>query len=112
MTVGYGYERSPTKSLDLNLDFLLNRKNIAVSLLYEVANKQDQAALQRADGCELMRLMKKYRIVDTLKSELMALYDDILAVTITNEGFSPEWRGGMRWFLEDVKKFAETRLKI
>ncbi|WP_295860298.1 polyprenyl synthetase family protein [uncultured Oscillibacter sp.] len=97
----------------LNLDVFTNRKNLAVATLYEVANKRDQAVLHEADKTELLRLMKKYRIVESMIAELDTVYNDILssAAGLHAVGLSADWCKGLCWFLAEVKKFAEKRLK-
>lgn len=97
----------------LNLDLFSNRKNLAVATLYEVANKRDQAILHQADETELLRLMKKYRIVESIVAELNTVYEDILssADSLCSLGLPTDWCEGLCCFLGQVKKFAEERLK-
>lgn len=97
----------------LNFDIFSNRKNLVVSSLYEIANKKDRSRLQEADEAELIRLIKKYRIIEMIKFELNNVYDDILSAgtTLQSLGFSLEWCNGLRWFLGRVKGYAEERLK-
>lgn len=97
----------------LNLDLFSNRKNLAVATLYEIANKRDQALLHQADEAELLRLIKKYRIVESIVTELNTIYEDILssAVNLSSLGLPIDWCEGLCWFLSRVKKFAEERLK-
>lgn len=97
----------------LNLDLLSNRKNLAVATLYAIANKRDQALLRQANEEDLLRLMKKYRIVESIVSELNTVYKDILssAVALCSLGLPSDWCKGLCWFLGRVKGFAEERLK-
>lgn len=97
----------------LNLDLFSDRKNIAVATLYEVANKRDQALLYRANEAELLRLMKKYRIVESIVAELNTVYEDILssAAALDSLGLPADWCEGLCWFLGRVKRLAEKRLK-
>lgn len=97
----------------LNLDVLSNRKNLAVATLYEVANKRDQAILCKATKAELLQLMKKYRIVESMTAELGTVYKDIIssAASLHTLGLSADWCEGLCWFLGQVKRFAEERLK-
>lgn len=96
----------------VNLDFFSGRKNLAVSSLYQVANKRDQSLLLNATEAELFDLVKKYKIVETLREELKVVYGDILATTTTLQtvGLPLEWCEGFRWFLHQVKGYAEARL--
>lgn len=84
-----------------------------MATLYEIANKRDQALLHQADEAELLRLIKKYRIVELIVTELNTIYEDILssAVNLSSLGLPIDWCEGLCWFLSRVKKFAEERLK-
>lgn len=97
----------------LNLDLFSNRKNLAVATLYEVANKRDQALLNQVDEADLLRLMKKYRIVESMVTEVNTVYEDILSsvANLCSLGLPADWCEGLCWFLSRVKKFAEERLK-
>lgn len=97
----------------LNLDLFSNRKNLAVATLYEVANRRDQIILQQANEECLVQMMAKYRIVESMTSELRTVYKDILssAASLNTLGLSETWCEGLCWFLGQVKRFAEERLK-
>lgn len=96
----------------VNLDFFSGRKNLAVSSLYQAASKKDQALLLNANEVELLGLMEKYHIVEALRDELKVVYNDILftSTTLQAAGLSAEWCEGFCWFLEQLKKYAESRL--
>lgn len=97
----------------LNFDLFTKRKNIAVTTLYEIATSSDQLILQNADQIRLLSLMKKYRIVEYMKKELQTVYHDIQMTCreLHSAGLPTEWCKGFSCFLENVKKFAEERLK-
>ena len=97
----------------LNLDLFMQRKNLVVSSLYAVANKKDKATLENATEEILIRLVKKYHVVEALKTELDSLYKEILSVgpTLQATGLATEWCEGLTQFLEQVKRFAEERLQ-
>lgn len=97
----------------LNLDFFLNRKNLAIALLYEVAKEKDQLLLQNASEQDLMRLLKEYRIIDTLTTEIDCVYNRIIlsAKKLYQFGLPMSWCNGFSGFLNYVRQFAETRLR-
>lgn len=96
----------------LNFDVSARRKNLTVSLLYQMATKKDRAKLEEADETELRALVQKYRIVEyyirTLELEYLALLDDATALTAV--GISSEWCNLFCAFLDIIKKNAEDRL--
>lgn len=97
----------------LNLDLLAHRKNLAVSALYEIANKYDRIMIEHANEDTLLSLMKKYRVVETLKAELVAVYSNVMeaGASLRSTGLPAEWCEGLQHFLLYVKTFAEKRLK-
>lgn len=97
----------------LNMDLFANRKNLAISALYEISSKSDRLLLQHINEVDLLRLMKKYKVVESLKDELATVYMDILSTgkQLHSIGLSAEWCEGLQWFLERIKKYAEERLK-
>jgi len=97
----------------LNYDLLIHRKNLAITILYEVASPADRVLLKNADKDKLTSLMKKYRIVETMKRELHCVNDNIIlfCAELRSKGLPAEWCEGLNWFLGYVKKFAEERLK-
>ena len=96
----------------VNLDLFGGRKNLAVSTLYQVANKKDRTKLLQANEAELISLIQKYHIIDSLKEELKSVYNNILStgINLQSAGLSKEWCEGLRWFLSQVKEYAEMRL--
>lgn len=96
----------------MNLDLFSGRKNLAISSLYQAASKKDQNRLLKATEAELIDLMQKYHIVETLWAELQVVYNDIVSTSMTlqAEGLSADWCEGFRWFLSQVKEYAEARL--
>ena len=97
----------------LNSDYNVNRKNLAISMLFSVANTQDQMLLQNADEALIRQLMKKYQIIEMLTQELENVYYDILntADKLKYTTLPLEWCEGLKGFLDYVKKFANKRLK-
>ncbi len=98
---------------NLNLDFQLNRKNIAVTALFEMANSKDRSALQSFDEDIIIQMMNKYHVVDTIIMELENLFLDLQGTcdhynVIETRG---TWSDCFREFLINVKKFAESRLR-
>ena len=96
----------------INLDLFLGRKNLAISTLYQVANEKDRTRLLQVNEAELISLIQKYHIIESLKEELKSVYNNILStgMTLQSVGLPKEWCEGLRWFLSQVKEYAETRL--
>jgi len=96
----------------LNFDVSARRKSLAISLLYQMASRQDRAKLEQADEAELRTLVQKYRIVEyyvrKLEKEYVSLLDDTVA--LTHMGISSEWCDLFCAFLEIIKRTAEDRL--
>lgn len=98
---------------NLNLDFLSKRKNLVIATLYELANPQDRKTLIDAEQEALLQLIKKYKVIDTMRRELNNVYGDLLNdCTIDSFGIISEcWVSGFKTYLELVKKFAVDRLQ-
>ena len=96
----------------LNYDISARRKSLTISLLYQIASKQDRAKLELADSAELFELSKKYRIVKYYKHELEKEYDSLLedAAALASMGIHSEWCDLFREFLGIIKRTAEDRL--
>lgn len=96
----------------LNFDVSARRKSLAISLLYQMASRQDRAKLEKADEAELRTLVQKYRIVEyyvrELEKEYISLLDD--TAVLTHMGISSEWCDLFCAFLEIIKRTAEDRL--
>ena len=96
----------------LNFDISTRRKSLTISLLYQIASKQDRAKLEGADRTELCALSQKYQIVKYYMHELEKEYASLLedAVALASMGISSEWCSLFQAFLEIIKKTAEDRL--
>lgn len=96
----------------LNLDITTNRKNLAIALLYQVADKKDKTLLANVDRDSLVRLMQKYKILEFFQQDIKLVYDALTERidNLKNENVSPEWCSLFREFLGVVKKYAEERL--
>lgn len=96
----------------LNLDISTRRKSLTISLLYQIASKQDRFRIEQADEDELRALSQKYRIVEyymrELEKEYISLLDDTAA--LTSMGISSEWCDLFLAFLEIIKNTAIGRL--
>lgn len=98
---------------NLNLDYQSNKKNLAIAMLYKLANEQDKKRLVDADEETLLKCMKKYNIAETMYLEINQVFEDMLKLVDVNSKIdkSTLWCDGFKKFLLYVKKFAETRLK-
>ena len=97
---------------DLNLDIGQMRKNIVISLLYQVAGKRDKRKLEMGYGTDLIALTQKYKIIEYFTEEIRTEYRLLLedARSLQAEGLSADWCDLFCNFLELVKQFAEARL--
>ena len=97
----------------LNIDLNKNRKNLVISSLNHVANGADQNLLHSAGADELFRLINKYRIISTLRSEAQIVFEELITQTamLQSCGLSSSWCNGFCSFLTYVKQLAEDRLK-
>lgn len=97
----------------LNMDYNMNRKNLAISKLFSVANSRDRILLRQANDVMIWNLIKKYKIIETFTKELENVYCNILLTSDKLQAFDlpSEWQQGLKWFLNYVKKFANERLK-
>ncbi len=108
---------SPNKLIEhkgeLNLDYQSKRKNLAVATLYELASIQDQKVLIESDQAALLELMKKYKVIDTMRRELKNVYLDLMKSCKIDSayGISESWVSGFQNYMELIKKFAEDRLQ-
>ena len=96
----------------LNFDISTRRKSLTVSLLYQIASKQDKARLEGAGITELWALVQKYQIVRyymrELEKEYASLQEDAMA--LSSMGISSEWCDLFQAFLEIIKRTAKDRL--
>ena len=108
---------SPNKLMEhkgeLNFDFQSKRKNLAVATLYELASIRDREVLINSNQATLLKLMKKYKVIDTMRRELKNVYLDLMdsCKMDSTYGISESWVSGFQNFMELVKKFAEDRLR-
>lgn len=96
----------------LNLDVTVHRKNLAVALLYQVADKNDKSLLINTDKDSLVMLMQKYKIFEFFQHDINLVYAAIIERidNLKKWSISPEWCSLFRDFLGVVKKYAEERL--
>lgn len=99
---------------NLNSDIIKQRKNIGVAMLYELASCSDKQLLLNSPKDNLFPLMNKYNIVDVLKRQLNALYENVMVEIdeISAYGITLEWCIGFKDFWAYVKKFGESRLEM
>lgn len=98
---------------NLNLDYQSNRKNLALTALFEMASIEDRRALQSANEKLIIQMMGKYRVVDTIYAELDNVFLDLLETcNHYNVGETMSaWSNCFQEFLISVRKIAESRLK-
>lgn len=96
----------------LNYDISAKRKSLTISLLYQIASKQDRAKLEQANRDELCELSQKYRIVKYYMHELEKEYVSLLedAAALSSMGISSEWCNLFCEYLGIIKRTAEDRL--
>ncbi len=97
----------------LNLDYKSNKKNLAISALYDLANSSDKKKLQSANEKAILDMMEKYHVIDTMIMEINEMFNNMLNIdkNYKNTSVSDKWYEGFKHFLKYVKEFAESRLK-
>lgn len=98
----------------INMDFFLNRKNIVVASLYEVANNKDRNILKNCTASQLQDMLTKYRITEFVYEQSNMLYDYLVKKVklMANIKVSQEWICGFIEFFGEAKKYAESRLEM
>lgn len=96
----------------LNLDIVLMRKNIIISLLYQIASKSDKRKLENGCGSDIVALIKKYNIIEYFTNEMKSAYLFLLkdVRSLLTDGLPMAWCDLFCDFLELVRQFAEERL--
>ena len=96
----------------VNMDFFLNRKNIVVASLYEVANSKDRNILKNCNSSQLQDLLTKYKITEFIYTQTNMLYDNLIerVKQMSNIKVSQDWICGFIDFFSKAKEYAESRL--
>lgn len=98
----------------VNIDIECSRKNIAIALLYKVANKNDKKTIENNNFDEIHKLIKKYEIVEFIHNEMELVYKQLIEYTqlLMHYGVNELWINAFISFLELAKKDALVRLGL
>ena len=96
----------------INMDFFLNRKNIVVASLYEVANSEERNILVNCNSDQLQDLLTKYKITEFIYTQTNILYDSLIEriKRMSDIQVSQDWVCGFINFFSGAKEYAESRL--
>lgn len=98
----------------VNDDLSVSRKNIAVAMLYRMANRAEQKRIELRDPADLVLLMKKYRVIHFVQEEVEGFYRSLSRqmYSIDSNELSLEWIEQFEAFIERMKLRAYKKLGI
>lgn len=98
----------------VNDDLSISRKNIAVAMLYQLANKADRECIKLRNPADLALLMKKYRVLQFVQEETEGFYRSLSRQmkSIAPNILSTNWIGQFEVFIKRMKLLAYKKLGI
>jgi len=97
---------------NINYDIDCSRKNLAIAILYELANKKDRQLIKTSSGPELAAIARRYKLVDFIMRDLENVYSKMKSdiFSLAKYGVSDEWVNGFYEFINQVRDIAVKRL--
>ena len=98
----------------INNDLSISRKNIAVAMLYQIANATDKQLIEQGNFTELSALIAKYNIIQFVKDETEAFYCSLhrMLQELSTDVLSPDWINQFEIFIQKMKLSAYNKLNI
>lgn len=99
---------------NINNDIESNRKNIAIAILYNIANKKDKKIIKNGKMEEIAQLVKKYDILNFVYDEMLLLYNQLPKYMeyLIQQGVEAQWANNFLAFLDMLKIDALKRLGL
>lgn len=99
---------------NINNDIESNRKNIAIAILYNIANKKDKEIIENGKIEDIVQLVKKYDILNFVYDEMFLLYNQLPKYMehLIKQGVDKEWVNNFLIFLDTLKIDALKRLGL
>ena len=96
---------------NLNDDVNISRKNVAVALLYNIASKHDKTIVANGSYSDIVKLMKKYKVLDFIVSETELFYSKIIE-DFQKSTFEKTWISNFIIFMQEAKTKAYQKLGL
>ena len=97
---------------ETNFDIDRNRKNIVITMLWELASKKDKEIILHSTGGNIVHIAEKYHLKSFVLNEMEIVFNDMLNIvhTLSSYGISDEWIIAFSDFLYQLRDIAYRRL--
>lgn len=97
---------------EANFDIDRNRKNIVITILWELASKKDKEIILHSTGKSLIYIAEKYHLKSFVLKEMGIVFNDMLEIvhTLSAYDISNEWIISFSDFLCQLRNIAFQRL--
>lgn len=96
----------------VNFDIDNNRKNIAVSMLWELASSKDRKIIQNSSGTNIFHIAQKYHLKSFVLKDMEIVYNNMITNinSLLNYGICEEWINAFTDFFSQIREIAYNRL--
>lgn len=95
-----------------NFDIDNNRKNIVVSMLWELASSKDQKIIQNSCGADIFHIAQKYHLKSFVLKDMEIVYTNMITNinSLRNYGICEDWINSFSDFFSQIRDIAYNRL--
>ena len=95
-----------------NFDIDNNRKNIAVSMLWELASSKDRKIIRNSSGANIFHIAQKYHLKSFILKDMEIVYNNMVANinSLLEYGVCEEWINAFTDFFSQIREIAYERL--
>lgn len=95
-----------------NFDVDNNRKNIAVSMLWELASIKDRKIIQNSSGINISHIAQKYHLKSFVLKDMETVYNNMIynINSLLDYGICKEWVNAFSDFFSQIREIAYERL--
>lgn len=106
------FEKNAEHKGFVNFDIDNNRKNIVVSMLWELASSKDRKRIQNSSGINISRIAQKYHLKSYVLKDMEIVYNNMISNinSLVEYGICKEWINAFSDFFSQIRDIAYDRL--
>lgn len=106
------FEKNAEHKGFVNFDIDNNRKNIVVSMLWELASSKDKKLIQNSSGINICYIGRKYHLKSFVLNDMEVVYNNMInnIKSLEDYGICQKWVNAFSDFFSQIRDIAYDRL--